>query len=67
MTLEGKGSRSKGCGRGAEHGQTCAMDRTGAVALRVALESAVQHGRGDKVHRQAEMANPTKCRDSLQG
>jgi hypothetical protein len=48
MTLEGKGSRSKGCCRGAEHGQTCAMDRTGAVALRAALESVVQHGRGEK-------------------
>jgi hypothetical protein len=55
----------KGC-RGTEHGQTCAKDRTGAVALRAALESAVQLGRGDEVNRQAEMANPTKCRDSLQ-
>jgi hypothetical protein len=40
-------------------------ERTGAVALRAALESAVQLGRGDEGNRQAEMANPTKCRDSL--
>jgi hypothetical protein len=59
-----KGSGSKGC-RGVEHGQTT-QDRTGAVALRAALESAVQLGRGEKVNRQAEMAIPTKCRDSLQ-
>jgi hypothetical protein len=37
-----------------------------AVALRAALESALQLGRGDKMNRQAEMANPTKCRDLLQ-
>jgi hypothetical protein len=43
-------SGSKGC-RGAEHGQTCANDRTGAGALRAALESAVQLGRGDEVNR----------------
>jgi hypothetical protein len=36
-----------------------------AVAVRAALESAVQVGRGDEGNRQAEMANPTKCRDSL--
>jgi hypothetical protein len=37
------------------------------VALRAALESAVQLGRGDEVNRQAEIANPTRCRvDSLQ-
>jgi hypothetical protein len=42
------------------------MDRTGAVALRAAFESAVQLGRSDEVNRQAEMANPTKCRDLLQ-
>jgi hypothetical protein len=36
------------------------------VAVRAALESAVQVGRGDECNRQAEMANPTKCRDSLQ-
>jgi hypothetical protein len=41
-------------------------DPTGAVALRAALEPAVQLGRGDEVNRQAEMANPTKCRDSQQ-
>jgi hypothetical protein len=58
----GKGSGSEGC-RGAEHGQACA---TGAVAVGAALESAVQVGRGDEGNRQAEMANPTKCRDSLQ-
>jgi hypothetical protein len=44
----------------------CAKDSTGAVALRAALELAVQLGRGDEVNRQAEMANPTKRRDSLQ-
>jgi hypothetical protein len=38
-----------------------------AVALRAALESAVQLGRADEMNRQAEMANPTKCRDLLQG
>jgi hypothetical protein len=37
-----------------------------AMALRAALESAVQLGRGDEGNRQADMANPTKCRDSLQ-
>jgi hypothetical protein len=41
-------------------------ERTGAVAVRAALESAVQLGRGDEGNRQSEMANPTKCRDSLQ-
>jgi hypothetical protein len=46
--------------------QACTKERTGAVAVRVALESAVQVGRGDEGNRQAEMANPTKCRDSLQ-
>jgi hypothetical protein len=61
----GKGSGSKGC-RGAEHGQACTKERTGAVAVRAALESAVQLGRGDEGNRQSEMANPTKCRDSLQ-
>jgi hypothetical protein len=55
----------KGC-RGAEHGQACTKERTGAVAVRAALESAVLVGRGDEGNRQAEMANPTKCRDSLQ-
>jgi hypothetical protein len=61
----GKGGGSKGC-RGAEHGRTCTKDHTGAAALRAALESAMQLGRGDEVTRQADMANPTKCRDSLQ-
>jgi hypothetical protein len=63
----GKGSGSKGC-RGAEHGQACTKERTGAVAVDVgaALESAVQVGRGNEGNRQAEMASPTKCRDSLQ-
>jgi hypothetical protein len=41
-------------------------DRTGAVALTAALESAMQLEQGDKVNRHAEMANPTKSRDSLQ-
>jgi hypothetical protein len=65
--VAGKGSCSTGC-RGAEHGQACTnlKDRTGAVALRAALESAVQPGRGDKVSKEAEMANPTKCGNSLQ-
>jgi hypothetical protein len=45
-----RGSRSK-CWRGAKHGQTCTKDRTGAVALRAALESAVQLGRGDEVNK----------------
>jgi hypothetical protein len=44
----------------------CTKERTGAVAVRAAIESAVQVGRGDEGNRQAEMANPTKCRDSLQ-
>jgi hypothetical protein len=62
MTRRGEaGNGRKGC-RGAEHGQTI-QDRTGAVALRAALESAVQLGRGDEVNRQADMAIPTKCRD----
>jgi hypothetical protein len=61
----GKSSGSKGC-RGAERGQACTKERTGAVAVRAALESAVQVGRGNEGNRQAEMANPTKCRDSLQ-
>jgi hypothetical protein len=43
----GKGSGSQGC-RGAEHGQICTKDRTSAVALKAALESAVQLGRGDE-------------------
>jgi hypothetical protein len=60
----GKGTGSKGC-RGAEHGQA-RKKCTGAVAVRAALESAVQVGRGNEGNRQAEMANPTKCRDSLQ-
>jgi hypothetical protein len=58
-----KGSRSEGC-KGAEHGQICTnKDRTGAVAVRVALESTVLPGRGDEVNRQAEMANLTKLRE----
>jgi hypothetical protein len=49
----GKGSGSKGRG-GAEHGQACTKERTGAVAsavsaVRAALESAVQVGRGDEL------------------
>jgi hypothetical protein len=50
----------------AEHGQTCTKNRTRAVALRAALESAVQLRRGDEMNRQGEMANPSKCRDSRQ-
>jgi hypothetical protein len=46
-----KGSGSKGC-RGADHGQACTKERTGAVAVRAALESAVQLGRRDEVNRQ---------------
>jgi hypothetical protein len=60
----GKGKGSKGC-RGAEHGQTYPEDRTGAVALRAALESAVQLGRGDEVSMQAEMAIPSKMAKML--
>jgi hypothetical protein len=56
----GKGSGSKGR-RGAEHGQACTKERNSAVAVRAALESAMQVGRGDEGNRQAEMANPTKC------
>jgi hypothetical protein len=41
----GKGSGGIGC-RGAEHGQACSKDHTGAVARRAALDSAVQLGRG---------------------
>jgi hypothetical protein len=50
----------------ARHVPRNARARTGAVAVRAALESAVQVGQGDKGNRQAEMANPTKCRGSLQ-
>jgi hypothetical protein len=52
--------------RVAEHCQTCTKHRTGAVGFRAALESAVQLDRCDEVNRQAQMANSTKCRDSLQ-
>jgi hypothetical protein len=38
---------------------------TGAVIVRAALESDVQHGRGDKENRQTETANLTKCKDLL--
>jgi hypothetical protein len=66
MTRRGGARKgSKGC-RGAEHGQTYTKERTGAVAVRAALESAVQVGRGDEGNMQAEMANPTKCKDALQ-
>jgi hypothetical protein len=47
--VPGKGSRSEGC-RGAEHGQTCTKYCTGTVAVRAALELAVQLGRGDEVN-----------------
>jgi hypothetical protein len=52
--------------RGAAHGQTSLKDRTGAVAVRAALELALQLGRCDEVYRQADAANPSKFRDSLQ-
>jgi hypothetical protein len=42
----------------------CTKERTGAVAVRAALASAVPVGRGNEGNRQAEMANPAKCRDS---
>jgi hypothetical protein len=45
-----------------QHGQACTKGRTGAVALRAAVELAVQLGRGDEVNRQATMAKPTICR-----
>jgi hypothetical protein len=61
----GKGSGSKGRG-GAEYGQACTKEHTGAVAVRAALKSAMQVGRGDEGNMQAEIGNPTKCRDSLQ-
>jgi hypothetical protein len=41
--VAGKGSPGEGC-RGTEHGQTFNDDRTGAVGVRAALESAVQLG-----------------------
>jgi hypothetical protein len=56
-----KMTRWEGAGKGG--GSKCCR---GAVALRAALESAVQLGRGDEGNRQAEMANRTKCRESLQ-
>jgi hypothetical protein len=42
------------------------MDRTRSVAGRASLESAVQLGRGDEVNSQAERADPSKCRESVQ-
>jgi hypothetical protein len=63
--VAGKGSRSEGCRR-ADHGQTCAKNRTGAVAVRAALALAVTLGRGNEVNRQAEMANSAKSRDPIQ-
>jgi hypothetical protein len=50
--VAGKGSRSKGC-RGAEHGQACTKDCTGAVAFRAALESAVHSGEASRGGKQA--------------
>jgi hypothetical protein len=41
----GVNRRSEGC-RGAEHGQTCTKERTGAWGPRIALESDVQLGGG---------------------
>jgi hypothetical protein len=43
--VAGKGSRSNGCGS-VEYGQSITKDRASAVAVRAALESAVQLGRG---------------------
>jgi hypothetical protein len=54
----GKGSGSKGC-RGAEHGQACTKERTGAVAVRPALESAVQVWRGDATKATGKQKWPT--------
>jgi hypothetical protein len=48
----GKGSGSKRC-RGAGHGMYQGSHWYHLVALRAALESAVQLGRGDEVNRQA--------------
>jgi hypothetical protein len=45
----------------AMHGQTCTKDRTGSVALRAAIESAVQLGRNE-----ADMANPAHAALELQ-
>jgi hypothetical protein len=42
------------------------MNCTNAVALTAARESAKQLERGDEVNRQAEVANPRKCKDLLQ-
>jgi hypothetical protein len=44
MGVAGKGSDCDG--RGAEHDQACTKDCSGAVAVRAALESSVQLGRG---------------------
>jgi hypothetical protein len=41
-------------------------DRTGAVALRAELESGERLRRGKEVSKQAKIANPKNCRDSLQ-
>jgi hypothetical protein len=43
----------------ARHILSLAKERTGAVAVRAALESAVQVGRGLEGNRQAEMAYET--------
>jgi hypothetical protein len=47
----------------AEHSQTCLKDRSGAVAVRAALASAAQLGRGDDVNsllfEQASRNDPT--------
>jgi hypothetical protein len=53
--VAGRDSRSEAC-RNAEHAQTCAQDSNGAAAVRVALESAVQLGRGHEVNRLAEIS-----------
>jgi hypothetical protein len=50
----GKGSGNKGR-RGAEHGQACTKQCTGAVAVRAAPASAVQVGQGDEGNRHAEL------------
>jgi hypothetical protein len=46
----------------ARHVLGISQDRTGAVAVRAAFESAVPLGRGDEVNGQAEMADLLKCR-----
>jgi hypothetical protein len=53
---------TEGC-RGAEHGQACTKDGTGAVAVRAALALAVQLGRSEQA---SQNSQAYKCRDVLQ-